>query len=363
MRSSGERPAHDAPNRTPCAGSMGLAARGLASVLYLKRMTPHASDLKPGEVVDRDFVVDEVVGRGSFSTVYRSRQRSRKDRIVAVKVLHKGMQNEIERLAGHVRNPYLKEQMLCHRLKDPTVCRVIKVGRTDDGRYFAAMEWAEGTTLEHYLRDRETGMDLHVVAAVLDPITRALSEMHLQRVIHRDIKPSNIILRDTESSRPRVKILDFGVAKILDEDDTDLGATDLLVGTPAYMSPEQAATIRTDTRTDIFSLGAITYEMITGRRHIQVPRNASDGYTDYLLDPALPVPTVPADAIRSDLPEGLSMVLDAALDRDPNNRPPTVEIFFDTIDPLLRSAARRGSNGTGIISRTIRRLRGRTDDT
>ena len=114
----------------------------------MSRIQSHTSDLAPGAVVNRDFAIEIVVGRGAFSTVYRAVQRSRKDRPVAVKVLHRGIQNLIEQEAGRVRNPYMKEQLLCQRLKDPAVCRVVKVGTTEDGRYFVALEWAAGVTLE-----------------------------------------------------------------------------------------------------------------------------------------------------------------------------------------------------------------------
>ncbi len=298
----------------------------------------------------------DLAGRGSFSTVYRALQRSRKSRPVALKVLHRGIQSQIEKASGRSRNPYLKEQFLCQRLKDTAVCRLIKVGATLEGRYYAALEWAGGVTLEEHMQANRAGLDLVQASDVIAELGRTLITMHQNRVIHRDLKPSNIMIDVQNGNRPEVRILDFGIAKLADEDE-NLRDDDMLVGTPAYMSPEQAAGDVTDARSDIFSLGAITYEMLTGSRHIQLdakPGRNSEDYVNYLLSSSR-LPTNPASKVNGALTNTIDEILARALNRDPVNRPPTVEMLLDELMPALHAS--EPVEKVGLLARWRRLVR------
>ena len=308
------------------------------SLVVLSRIQAHSNDLAPGAIVDRDFQIVSLAGRGSFSTVYRALQRSRRQRLVALKVLHRGIQQELLRQAGRHRNPYLKEQLLCQRLKDSAVCRVIKVGSTQEGRFYVAMEWALGTTLEAHLSRERGPMPLRAAADVIVQLGRTLDNMHSSRIVHRDLKPGNIMLHVQPSGSMEVKIIDFGIAKMEDEND-NIDGDQLLVGTPAYMSPEQAAGLRTDPRSDIFSLGAVTYEMLTGKRHIQLerPRSSSDGYVDYLRS-GRPLPTVPPSQMNPSLGPAVDDILGRALARASDRRPKNMVEFLDAMIPSLHAS-------------------------
>ena len=314
-------------------------------------------DFPPGAIVDRDFELESLAGRGSFSTVYRARQLSRKSRIVAVKILHRGIQHQLHRQSGYHRNPYLKEQLLCQRLRDQAVCRVLKVGATDEGRYYVAMEWADGITLDRHMKRYTGGMPMQDVADVLEQLGRAVAEMHGSRVIHRDLKPDNLMLKELPSGRLSLKILDFGIAKLLDEDDVIDTDTQFLVGTPAYMSPEQAAGKFTDPRSDIFSVAAVAYEMLTGRRHIDfdTPHRTAEDYVTHLLSEA-PLPTCPARERRPDLPGEIDEAISEALSRDWNRRPERIEMFTDDMAVTLRAYGPRRVP-VGLFKRTWRKFR------
>ena len=326
----------------------------------MSRIQSHTTDLVPGAIVNRDFAVEMLVGRGAFSSVYRATQRSRRDRPVALKVLHRGIQNLIEQEAGRVRNPYMKEQLLCQRLKDPAVCRVVKVGTTEEGRYFVALEWAHGVTLDLYLRDHKAGVPFFLAASVADQLGRALTEMHGNRVIHRDIKPSNIMLQDISGGAAKVKILDFGIAKLGGEDDGVTREDEILVGTPAYMSPEQAAGRITDPRSDVFSLGAVIYEMLTGKRHIQIDKRTGDDYVRYLTSREA-IPTLPLRSLRPEVPPETEAAVHRALSRDWNLRPRVIEeLLTDVVTPLYALAPSSNDEG-GVFRRAweavVRRIR------
>ncbi len=313
---------------------------GFAHALSTRnRIIAHSTDLETGAVVDRDFEIVALAGRGSFSTVYEARQRSKNRRPVALKVLHRGIQSQIEKINGRTRNPYLKEQFLCQRLKDTAVCRVLKVGATLEGRYYAALEWAGGVTLEEHMQLNRSGLDAVQASDIIAQLGRTLVVMHDNRVIHRDLKPSNIMIALNGEGHAEARILDFGIAKLADEVDV-VREDDMLVGTPAYMSPEQAAGEATDYRSDIFSLGAIAYEILTGSRHIQLdfgPGRNSEEYVTYLLSDKR-IPAKRASAVNHQLSREIDLILNRALNRDPAMRPPSVDLLMEELIPALHAA-------------------------
>ncbi|MBT9555492.1 MAG: serine/threonine protein kinase [Myxococcales bacterium] len=317
-----------------------------------QRIAPHAADWPAGHVVAKDFEIVALAGRGSFSTVYEAVQLSRQRRRVALKVLHAGIQHELERRAdGVIENPYLREQALIQRLSSPVVCRVHRVG-LHEGRYFAAIEWADGHTLDRVIADKKGHVRLTFAADVIHQLGEALAEMHRNQVVHRDLKPSNVMVSERRG-QVAVRLFDFGIAKLAGEADGLVGSGTLLVGTPAYMAPEQANQRVTDPRSDIFSFAAVSYELLTGQRHIQSPGAArgADIFLDYLKTDA-PIPTHPATTLRPDLPEDVDDVLASALSRDRHRRPSTVERFCDDLEIVLRAAApparRRGFLGRAL---------------
>lgn len=194
----------------------------------------------------------ELIGQGGMGFVYKARQ-PRLDRIVALKVLPQA-------LAGQpgFRERFTREGRMLARLNHPTIVTVFDFGESG-GFFYLLMEFVDGVNLRQAMRAGR--FTLAQALTVVPKICEALSYAHGEGVLHRDIKPENILL----DSRGRVKIADFGIAKLLGEVDTHLTATDARLGTPHYMAPEQIERpSEVDHRADIYSLGVVFYEMLTG---------------------------------------------------------------------------------------------------
>jgi serine/threonine protein kinase len=204
------------------------------------------------------FLVLRKLGAGGMGEVYLA-EDTRLGRQVAIKLLPPDLADDPQR-----RQRFIIEAKSASALNHPHVCVIFEVGETEDKRPFIAMEFLEGKTLDVALRDGP--LDIHRLVAIAAQIADALDAAHAKQIVHRDIKPANICL----NKRDQVKVLDFGLAKRLafnePEATIDLATQDgQILGTPNYMSPEQAWGKEIDARTDIFSLGVIVYQMATGR--------------------------------------------------------------------------------------------------
>jgi tRNA A-37 threonylcarbamoyl transferase component Bud32 len=203
-----------------------------------------------------EFEILEVAGIGGMGVVYRARQRSL-DRIVALKVIR----DEIAE-APEYRERFMREAHLAASVDHPHIVSVFDVGECD-GRLFLAMQWVPGENLRSVLNS-SGGLAPERAVRVLSQISGALDAIHgVAGLVHRDIKPSNVLLRNVGGS-DHAYLTDFGVAKRSDTV-ADLTATGMVVGTVDYMAPEQITGGRTDARTDVYALGCVFYEMLSGR--------------------------------------------------------------------------------------------------
>jgi serine/threonine protein kinase len=339
-----------------CLNAFGFRAYARKNVwIAVSQQSKSPLEFPAGTVISDDFVIKEVAGHGSFAIVYRANQRSRGNRQVALKVLHRGIQRHLEQHSTFVRNPFLKVQLLCERLRDPGICRVVKVGSADNERHYIALEWATGITLDNWLKTRGQADPAEVIQ-VVDQLAGALLEAHRNRVVHRDVKPSNVMIDESEGrDRLKVRLLDFGIAKFLDEDDVQINKP--RVGTPAYMSPEQAAGQNTDMRADVYGLAAVAYEILTSRRPVQLldtARPTSDEYMTYLCSNN-PIPTAPLASFRPDLPSACNEAINRALERNMSQRIPTVAQFREMFAKSL-SDVNRGKGSGGALGDWLKRL-------
>ncbi len=207
-----------------------------------------------------DYRLLELLGEGGMGVVYLAEQQAPIHRRVAIKLIKRGMDT------NHVLARFEAERQALAILDHPGIARVLDAGSTGDGRPFFAMEYVPGLPITDYCDRRRLGLQarLELVMAVADAVQHA----HQKGIIHRDLKPTNVLVREVDG-RPVPKIIDFGVAKAVDQRltertlFTELG---ILVGTPEYMSPEQAdpTALGVDTRTDVYSLGVLLYELIVG---------------------------------------------------------------------------------------------------
>ncbi len=194
-----------------------------------------------------------------MGAVYRAYQHSM-DREVAVKVLRPDLaRNEAEVLR------FFREARAASRLTSPYTITVYDFGQSDDGLLFLVMEFLSGRSLTEVLRDLGRPMEARRATLIASQVLEALVHAHSLGILHRDLKPDNVFLVQNDDGRERVKVLDFGIAKMMGSDSGNLTATGMVVGTPAYMSPEQAMGRELDARCDLYAVGVILFEMLTGR--------------------------------------------------------------------------------------------------
>jgi serine/threonine-protein kinase len=219
------------------------------------------SVLAPGDIVAEKYRIDGTLGSGGNGAVFRAMHLVL-DRSVAIKVLHPQIATE----TGSAR--FLREARTLGRLKSDHVAEIFDVGELPDGALYLVMELLEGIDLADLVAKRGAIPVPEAVRHVLDVCT-ALAEAHAAGIVHRDLKPSNLFLVPTPNGGTRIKVIDFGIAKVLPEHTlTEAGA---IMGTPAYMAPEQLGLGGAiDARTDIWALGVILFELVTGERPFAV---------------------------------------------------------------------------------------------
>lgn len=255
------------------------------------------------------YTIERRIGEGAMANVYRAHDPSI-DRILAIKVLKPEFRQDIG-IAGR----FLREARAAGALSHPNIVTIYDVGEAE-GYPYIAMELVDGISLEEYLRERGR-MPLKDVAAIGGQLASALDYAHGLGVIHRDIKPSNIMLCGGGQS---AKILDFGIARVGEADRARFEATAArtqigqVVGTPRYMSPEQAFGLEIDHRSDLFSLGVVLYELITG--------STAFGGTS-IATIALQITQRKPEPLTKALPEcprGMQHIVDKLLAKQPDNR-------------------------------------------
>jgi serine/threonine protein kinase len=208
-----------------------------------------------GRTIEGKYRLDAKLGAGGMGSVYRATRLVIGDE-VAIKILH-AEQND-QRAAERFR----REAQAAARLKHPNAINIYDFGVTEDGLQYLVMELVEGESLRRIIK-QQGPLTPSAAAEIIRQVCAALDEAHRHNIIHRDIKPDNIIV-EVAANRLRVKVLDFGIAKLRDDTAGNLTQTGSVLGTPHYMSPEQCLGEELDSRSDIYSLGIVLYEMLAG---------------------------------------------------------------------------------------------------
>ena len=261
----------------------------------------------------------EQLGRGGMATVFKAYHASL-DRYVAIKVLHPAFREDANFLAR-----FQREARIVAKLDHPNIVPVYDFSEHREHPYLV-MRYIEGETLKAFLNRGRPNRD--EIARVMKAVGSALVYAHENKILHRDIKPSNVILTPTG----QIYLTDFGLARIAEVGESTL-SRDMMVGTPQYISPEQASgDTKLDACTDIYSLGVVLYELLVGR----VPFQADTPYAvvhDHIFTP-LPLPR----SIEPDLPESLERVLLKALAKDPDDRFQSVQEMLEAFQAALEGA-------------------------
>ena len=311
---------------------------------------PLAAPLTPGRQIG-SYRALEAIGHGGMGAVYRAeRVDGGFDQQVALKLLHRDMETP------ELRARFLAERQLLARLSHPNIARLLDGGVTEEGRPYFVMEYVEGLPITLYCRQRDSSVDeiLRLFVVVID----AVSYLHRNLVVHRDLKPSNIFV-DHEG---RVKLLDFGIAKLLAEElGEDQTRTGQLLMTPGYAAPEQLQGAPVTTATDVYALGVVLYELLAGGRAYEVA-----GLTPTQLErtvcvdtPARPSSTVRDSRRRRHVAGDLDNICLKALAKEPERRYATAGQLGEDIRLHLSGLPVRARPATfGYLARkAIRRYR------
>ncbi|HWU90919.1 MAG TPA: serine/threonine-protein kinase, partial [Kofleriaceae bacterium] len=289
------------------APAMQTAERGVGSAALAQSLD--ASEAEPdliGAEVDGRYRVIELIGEGGMGKVYLAEHVEIGKR-VALKVLHPSysrMPDLVER--------FRREARAASKIGHPNIVDVTDSGTTADGSVYFVMEYLEGVELGSVI-EREGALDVARALRIAGQICRALAAAHAQGIVHRDLKPENIYLITRDGAADVVKVLDFGIAKTTEAEaarERRLTSPGMAMGTPEYMAPEQAAGRAADARCDVYALGAILYEMVTG-----VPPYSGDNFMEILTKKATIDPT-PPNQVRLDLPAPVSDLVVAAMARN-----------------------------------------------
>ncbi|MFP5288448.1 MAG: serine/threonine-protein kinase, partial [Thermoanaerobaculia bacterium] len=311
---------------------MGLPEKSTPSDVYSLSQVPTEREPvpPPGWVAESDsfqppphYVVLETLGNGGMGVLYKA-EDTRLHRTVALKVLPLRFTND-----PVAKERFLREARTASALDHQNICAIFDIGECEDGRLFLSMPCYQGETLR--ARIARGPLPVEEALFIAKQVARGLAKAHRQGIVHRDIKPENLMI----TTDGVVKILDFGIAKLSGA--SDLTGTEHRIGTPSYMAPEQSRRGQVDSRADLWALGVVLYEMLTGRRPF---RGANPVAVLQAIQYGVPEPI---SQIRPGIPARLEKVVARLLLKNPKARYPDAESVLAELDGETAAAAGRRS--------------------
>jgi serine/threonine protein kinase len=302
-----------------------------------------------GRTIVEKYHVKALIGIGGMGVVYNAQHLSL-DRRVAIKILQPNI--AIKNL--HTLDLFQKEAKLAARLFHENIVSILDAGRTVDDIAYMVMEWLDGRTLEEEL-GASGPLSIERAGKILRQIVAALKEAHAQHIIHRDLKPANIMLIRRSAEQDVVKVLDFGIAKLVN--DTMGAAVSQIMGTPHYASPEQLQIgVQIDGRSDVYSLGIMLYEMLTGK----LPFNASSFQGLVRLHLTAPPPSI--RHFRPELPVAIEQLINQLMAKAPEQRPQiaVVPSLFEQAFENIYEPQRKGRES--FLTADDERVRGQIEE-
>src|SRR5688572_12853777 len=294
-----------------------------------------------GSLVDGRYKITEVMAAGSMGAVFKA-ERVPVGKLVAVKFLHASYANDSEFQARFDR-----ETRVMSKLAHPNCVSVVDFG-VWEGAPYLVMEYVAGKTLRAMIDD-EGGIAPYRALMITKQIAAGLAHAHAQGITHRDVKPANIMITEEIGTGEHVRILDFGLARLRGAVGRDATQSNVVVGTPNYMAPEQTVGGGTiDARTDLYAVGVVLFEMIAGER----PFQAEDTLALLGMHRAAPIPRL-ADRVKSkvELPDGLQEVIETAMAKSPDDRFQSAIELAEAIDEITGSRPSSDTGRAHIISR------------
>jgi tetratricopeptide (TPR) repeat protein/predicted Ser/Thr protein kinase len=286
--------------------------------------------LQPGKILGNRYEIVQILGEGGMGAVYKAVDREL-ERTIALKVIRPDLANNAD-----ILQRFKQELILARQITDRNIIRIFDLGDAE-GIKFITMEYVEGESVHRLLRQRGK-LPVEEVVDLLEQVLSGLSAAHREGVIHRDLKPGNI-MRDTQG---RVVVMDFGLARSMEGD--GMTRTGAMLGTMEYMSPEQAQAMELDARSDIFTVGLIAYELLTGK----IPFEADSAVASLLRRTR--ERAIPISEISREVPPILSHIISKCLERDPRLRYQSAQAVLDDL------RAWQGKSGKTKVSASAHRL-------
>jgi len=276
-----------------------------------------------GKTLGGKYKVVRLLGEGGMGAVYEGEQPlGTAKRKVAIKTLHPHLSRD-----PTIKARFEREVGTVAELEHPNTIQVYDFGASADGILYIVMEFLQGKSLAVIL-EKEGPMSPDRVERIMRQIGGSLEEAHGRGIVHRDLKPDNVVLVERAGKKDFVKVLDFGIAKRsheVDSTERKLTQQGMVLGTPPYMSPEQFAGRAIDGRSDIYSLGVMAYEMLTGRLPFQA-NTAWEWATQHMTQAPIPIESL-AEGLRA--PEAMRQAIHRALAKAPEERFESVAEFVD----------------------------------
>jgi ligand-binding sensor domain-containing protein/tRNA A-37 threonylcarbamoyl transferase component Bud32 len=277
----------------------------------------------PYRIFDRYRMV-RFLGQGGTGIVFQA-EDEKLHRRVAVKILRKEIPDDPSQ-----QNRWEREARTIARLHHPGIVSLYDIGELEDGAAFLIMEFLQGVDMSRKLRVDGPGTPGQV-SQLIEQVGDALKCAHESSVIHRDLKPANLFMTASAGNSFQMKVVDFGLAKSLNEEQRTLTMTGVLIGSPSYMSPEQIRGQKLDYRSDLFSFAAVIYELLTGEVAFSA-QAVPDVLVRILVDAPQPI-----SAFIKNVPSEIQRTFDWALEKDPEKRPGSVTEWAREIAPLLKT--------------------------
>src|SRR6516225_11651745 len=289
-----------------------------------------------GTTLNSRYRLEARIGAGGMSTVYRALDETLQRR-VAIKLMNREVTSDSDQLER-----FRREARAVAQLSHPHIVGVIDAGE-DEGRPYIVFEFVDGETLKERIRKHGQLPVAEAVAYAIE-IARALGAAHARHIVHRDVKPQNVLI-DEEGS---AKVTDFGIARTLDEE--GLTADGRVLGTTDYVSPEQALGQPVTGQSDLYSLGVVLFEMLTG----DVPFKGDSQVAVAMKHVRQPLPDV--RAARTEVSAALALVVDRAVAKDVGHRYPDAASMVADLEEVLAIEASRSGQATGEATSVLRTL-------
>src|SRR5262245_1675824 len=283
------------------------------------------------------YVILDLVGIGGMGRVYRAEQRML-GRTVAVKVIHPHLLGDESASAR-----FIAEARAASRLNHPHSVGVIDFGKTDDGQLYLVMEFLRGRDLARVAYE-EGPLPIRRILDVMRQALAALAEAHHIGIVHRDLKPENIILEPLRAGGDFVKVVDFGLAKIVEGPRPAITTPGIICGTPDYMAPEQGRGAVIDARADLYAMGIILFQLLTGR----LPFEADTPTQVVLMHLSIPAPDPRQVAPERNIPDSLAKIVARSLTKEPEDRWKTADDMGEALQSVQAELEIKGRSTTAV---------------